>query len=67
MENIIIYKDSHSINIQPTNEFYINYKNGRKPKVKNEKIYCPNCGKILIYYHKDRCTKCNQTIDWSMI
>ena len=57
MENLIIYKDEKSMNIQPT----IEYMNSI-PRRPLNRIYCPECNRILCPA-TDKCI-CGQIIKW---
>ena len=57
MENLIIYKDGKSMNIQPTTEYMKSI-----PRRPSNRIYCPTCNRILCPA-TDKCI-CGQIIEW---
>lgn len=57
MENLIIYKDEKSMNIQPTIEYMKSI-----PRRPSNRIYCPTCNRILCPA-MDKCI-CGQIIEW---
>lgn len=57
MENLMIYKDEKSMNIQPTIEYMKSI-----PRRPLNRIYCPECNRILCPA-TDKCI-CGQIIKW---
>ena len=57
MENLFIYKDEKSMNIQPTTEYMKSI-----PRRPSNRIYCPTCNRILCPA-TDKCI-CGQIIEW---
>ena len=57
MENLIIYKDEKSMNIQPTTDYMKSI-----PRRPLNRICCPECNRILCP-ETDKCI-CGQTIKW---
>ena len=57
MENLIIYKDEKSMNIQPTIEYMKSI-----PRRTLNRIYCPECNRILCPA-TGKCI-CGQNIKW---
>ena len=55
--NLLIYKDEKSMNIQPTTAYMKSI--ARRP---SNKIYCPTCNRI-IYPATEKCI-CGQIIEW---
>ena len=55
--NLFIYKDEKSMNIQPTAEYMKNI-----PRRPSNKIYCPTCDRILSPATY-KCI-CGQIIEW---
>ena len=55
--NLLIYKDEKSMNIQPTTEYMKSI-----PRRPSNKIYCPTCNRILCPV-TDKCI-CGQIIEW---
>lgn len=58
MENLFIYKDEKSMNIQPTIKYMKSI-----PRRPSNKIYCPTCNRILCPA-TDKCI-CGQIIKWA--
>ena len=57
MENLFIYKDEKSMNIQPTIDYMKSI-----PRRPLNRIYCPECNRILCPA-MDKCI-CGQIIEW---